>query len=251
VRTILARVAYDGTDFAGYQSQKRERTVQSVLEKALAELHGHPVPTVVAGRTDAGVHATGQYVSFVSDHDGIPVDQFGAAIMSRLPRDVTILATRVVPEGFHARFDAKSRHYRYHIALARVLPPHRRLYVWRVPDPLEVDRINRDAAALVGEHDFTTFASRRADQRTMVRRVLYADMTRRGDELEFAIGANGFLWRMVRSLVGTLVARERLRLRGEEPPLSMARLLEARDRSLAGTTAPATGLFLHDVEYEW
>jgi tRNA pseudouridine38-40 synthase len=251
VRTILVRVAYDGTGFAGYQSQKRDRTVQGVLERALADLHGHPVATVAAGRTDAGVHATGQYVSFVSDHDGIPIAQFGAAIMSRLPGDVTILGAWVVPEGFHARFDARSRHYRYRIALARVLPPHRRLYVWRVPDPLDVDRINRDAAALIGEHDFTTFASRREERQTMVRRVLYAEMTRRADDLEFAVGANGFLWRMVRSLVGTLVERERLRLRGEEPELSMGQLLEAKDRSLAGTTAPAIGLFLHDVEYEW
>jgi len=249
VRTILARLAYDGTDFAGYQIQRRERTVQAELERALAELHGHPVKTIVAGRTDAGVHADGQYVSFESDRDGIPDGRMAAAITSRLPRDVAVLDARTVRDGFHARFDAVSRHYRYHLVVAPVQYPHLRRYAWRIPVMPEIERVNRDAAALVGEHDFTTFAARREPEDRMVRRVLYAELSRRGDRLEFAIGANGFLWRMVRSIVGTLIERERYRQRGTGVDESIQDLLRACDRSRAGTTAPAWGLFLHDVEY--
>lgn len=250
MRTILVRLAYDGTEYAGYQIQRGQRTVQGVLEEALARLHDHPVPTVAAGRTDAGVHAEGQYVSFRSDHDAIPLERFPAAINSHLPRDVAVLSARHVPEGFHARYDATSRHYRYRMTVADVLPPHRRHYTWRIPVMPELDRLNRDAAALVGEHDFTTFAARRDDRDSMVRRVAYAHLSANGSDIEFAIGANGFLWRMVRSLVGTLVERERQRQRHTAPLPSMTDLLAARDRSLAGTTAPAWGLFLHDVGYE-
>lgn len=250
MRRVLARIAYDGTDYAGYQVQANALTVQEVVERALGELHGHPVRTAVAGRTDAGVHATGQYISFDTDHDGIPDQRLPAAITSYLPKDIACLEARTVPPDFHARFDAVSRHYRYHLVVAPVQLPHRRRYTWRIPEMPDVERINRDAAALVGEHDFTTFAARREPDDRMVRRVLYATIHRRGDELEFAIGANGFLWRMVRSIVGTLIERERGRLRGTEPDATMRDLLAARDRSRAGTTAPAWGLFLHDVEYQ-
>ncbi|MEX2445356.1 MAG: tRNA pseudouridine(38-40) synthase TruA [Alkalispirochaeta sp.] len=251
MRTFLIRVAYDGTDFSGYQVQRQgERTVQSVLEHALQALHGHPVATVVAGRTDSGVHAVGQHVSFESDRDSIPEDRMAAAITSRLPRDVAVLSARVVAEGFHARYNAVSRHYRYHLVVAPVQFPHLRHHTWAIPFHPEIDRVSRDAQALVGCHDFSTFAARRDFGATMVRNVLYADLLDQGDRLVFAIGADGFLWRMVRSIVGTLVRREQRRQRGEVIGESMAELLAARDRSRAGTTAPAAGLFLQDVEYE-
>ena len=250
MRSILLRLAYDGTEFAGYQSQTGQRTVQGVLESALEQLHGRPVRSVVAGRTDAGVHAEGQHVSFRTDHDGIPDDQIPAAINSRLPRDVAVLAARRVPEGFHARYDARSRHYRYRMTVARVLLPHRRHYTWRIPFTPDLQRLNRDAAAVVGEHDFSTFATRREERDNMLRHVHYARFSARGADIEFAIGANGFLWRMVRSLTGPMLERERLRLRGDLELPPMQELLAAGDRSRAGTTAPAWGLYLYDVEYE-
>ncbi len=250
MRTILARVAYDGTDFCGYQIQNGQRTVQGVVETALEELHDHPVATIAAGRTDSGVHAVGQHISFVTDRDGIPVDRMAHAINSRLPHDVRVLAAREVYDGFHARFDARSRHYRYYLAVGGVQLPHLRRYAWRVPEMPEVARINRDAASLVGEHDFSSFASRREEGDKMVRRVLYADMRRYGSRLEFSIGADGFLWRMVRTIIGTLVERERARLHGTLPESSMSELLNRRERAATGATAPAWGLFFHDVEYE-
>ncbi|MCG8477956.1 MAG: tRNA pseudouridine(38-40) synthase TruA [Spirochaetales bacterium] len=250
MRTILARVAYDGTDFCGYQIQKGQRTVQGVVEEALGELHDHPVATIAAGRTDSGVHAVGQHLSFVTDRGGIPADRMAQAINSRLPHDVRVLTSREVREGFHARFDAHSRHYRYYLTVGEAPLPHLRRYVWRIPEMPDVSRINAEVAALVGEHDFSSFASRREVGDRMVRRVLYADMRRYGERLEFAIGADGFLWRMVRTIVGTLVERERARLHGTPPEASISELLNRRERAEAGATAPAWGLFFHDVEYE-
>jgi tRNA pseudouridine38-40 synthase len=250
MRTLLLRLAYDGSRFAGYQKQLSERTVQGELEKALADLHGHPVHTVSAGRTDAGVHATGQYVSLVSDRDGIALRAFPAAVNSRLPHDVRVIDAREVPEGFHARYDARNRHYRYHIVVGPYTLPHQRAYAWRIPEMPDLDRLNGDAAEFVGRHDFSTFAARRKEQGSMVRTVQYAHWRSWGNAVEFAIGADGFLWRMVRSIVGTLVERERWRLRGDFPDQSVSELLLERRRGLSGTTAPAWGLFLHDVEYD-
>lgn len=249
-RRILIRLAYDGGDFSGYQIQREGRTVQGVLEEALAAIHDHPVGTVAAGRTDTGVHARGQYVSFTSDRETIPVASFAAAINSALPPDVRVLNARAVREEFHARYDATARHYRYHLYHAPVFLPYRRRYAWRVAHELDLERLNRDAAQLVGEHDFATFATGTEEGENTVRRVLYAHFRyRAADDIEFGIGADGFLRRMVRSIVGTLIEREMARSRGGEPTLEMGEILAARDRSFAGTSAPPQGLFLHEVEY--
>lgn len=250
MRTVLIRLAYDGTDFAGYQRQLSDRTVQSELEGALESLHGHFIPTVVAGRTDSGVHATGQHVSFASDRDSISMKNFPAAVNSRLPSDVRVVAAREVPEAFHARFDARSRHYRYHLSAGAYTLPHQRAFAWRIPEMPDLTRLNAESSAFVGTHDFSTFAARREDQGSMTRTVLYAHWRGRGTSAEFAIGANGFLWRMVRSIVGTLIERERLRLRGMPPGESIQDLLAEKRRECSGTTAPSWGLFLHDVEYD-
>ena len=250
VRTILLRLAYDGTDFAGYQIQRQGRTVQGVLESALERLHGHPVRTVCAGRTDAGVHALGQHVSFQTDHSGIAPETFAPAINSCLPSDVSAVCSRHVPDGFHAQYDARMRHYRYHLYVGAVIMPHRRRYAWRIPQMPELDRLNEDAAAVVGTHDFVTFATVGDESKTTVREVRYAGFRAQGDTLIFSIGATGFLRRMVRSIVGTLIERERICLRGESAPFTMKELLARGVRKDAGTTAPPWGLFLHDVDYE-
>lgn len=247
---IRLQLAYDGTDFAGYQIQRNARTVQGKLESALERLHAHPVRTVCAGRTDAGVHAAAQYVSFRSDHPGIPPEQFGAAINSLLPGDVSVLCSEQVPDDFHAQYQARLRHYRYYLFVGSVIPPHRRRYAWRLPEMPRIDRLNRDTAALVGRHDFSTFSMIGDPEKSTVRDVMYADFRRRGNTLEFGIGATGFLRRMVRSIVGTVIERERRRLRGQEPDSTMKAILERCDRRQAGTTAPAWGLFLHDVDYD-
>ena len=152
---------------------------------------------------------------------------------------------------FRSRYDAVRRHYRYRLFVSIAPQPHLRRYAYRIPQEPQLRRLNADAAALVGRHDFSTFAARRDERMSMVRTVFYADFRPEHPFIEFGIGADGFLWRMVRSIVGTLVERERLRLRGLNPGATMQELLAARDRSLAGTTAPAWGLFLHDVEFSW
>ncbi|TVR69390.1 MAG: tRNA pseudouridine(38-40) synthase TruA [Spirochaetaceae bacterium] len=248
--TILIRLAYDGSDFAGYQIQRRERTVQGELEAALERIHNHPIHTVCAGRTDAGVHAVGQYVSFESDHRGIPPESFAPALNSVLPRDISVLSSRRVPEGFHARYDARQRHYRYYLYVSPVVLPHRRRYAWRIPEMPLLDRLNADAAALVGCHDFRTFATVGEETGSTVRDLQYARFTGRSETIQFEIGASGFLRRMVRSILGTLIERERLRLRGEPVTGTMEDLVSGRRRDAAGTTAPAWGLFLHDVDYD-
>lgn len=249
-RCIRIRLAYDGGDFLGYQIQRTGRTVQAVLEEALAAIHGHPVATVAAGRTDSGVHARGQYVTFTSDRDSISLDSFVPAINSALPQDVRVLESKEVRTDFHARYDAISRHYRYHLYCAPVTLPDRRRYAWRIGYKTDLDRLNREAAQLVGEHDFATFAMAGEGEENTVRRVLYAHFRRVGaEELEFGIGANGFLRRMVRSIVGTLIERELSRARGRAPEMELGAILRSRDRSLAGTSAPPQGLFLYDVEY--
>lgn len=250
-RTLFLTVGYDGTDFSGYQIQAAGRTVQGVLEQAIDHLHGHHVRTIVAGRTDAGVHATNQCVSIMTDHPSISVADMAAAINSRLPADVRILGVREVPDGAHARYDALRRHYRYHMLVSPYGLPHLRRYAWRIPFAPDLQAVNRDATALIGTHDFTTFAARREKRDSMVRTIAYAHIDARGDRVTFAIGADGFLWRMVRSIVGTLMERDRDRRRGVDLP-DIRELLAARDRSQAGTTAPAWGLFLSGVDYpDW
>ncbi|WP_103680203.1 tRNA pseudouridine(38-40) synthase TruA [Alkalispirochaeta sphaeroplastigenens] len=249
--TILLRVAYDGTHFCGYQIQRSDRTVQGELEAALERLLGEPVRTVCAGRTDTGVHALGQYVSFSAPSSRIEPVSFAPALNSILPDDVSVVSSRLVPDDFHAQYSARQRHYRYYLYAAPVILPHRRRYAWRIPQFPSLARMNRDAEALVGTRDFSAFAMLGGEQRSTVRTVSYARFQPDRDEgLEFCIGATGFLRRMVRSIVGTLVERERLRLRGQEVTTPLEEILARGDRRGAGTTAPPWGLFLYDVDYD-
>lgn len=250
-RNILLRLAYDGTDFNGYQVQgKGERTVQGVLEEALRRLHGRNVTSYAAGRTDSRVHADAQYVNFHSDLESIPSERFYLALNRQLPADLKAQESREVPERFHARFSALSRSYRYYTLISATPVPKYRNYAHRLGEQPDLDRLNEEARALVGTHDFTTFAAAGQATETNLREVREARFTWEPPFVVFSIRANGFLWKMVRSIVGTILERERERWRGgaELPPLSA--LIEARDRALAGVTAPPQGLFLTDVEYD-
>lgn len=250
-RNILLRLAYDGTDFCGYQVQaKGERTVQGVLESALKAMHGRKVTTYAAGRTDSGVHADAQYVNFRTNLETIPPEKFFLALNQHLPADLKAQSSREVPEDFHARYSALSRSYRYFTLVSPTPVPKYRNYAHRVPEMPEVGGLQREAQTLIGSHDFTSFAAAGQATETNVRQVTAARFTWEPPFVVFSITANGFLWKMVRSIVGTLLERERGRSRGEQGLPELSALLEARDRTRAGATAPPQGLFLTNVEYD-
>ncbi len=242
-RNILLTVGYDGTDFCGWQRQDNVRTVQGELERALGELHPEAPHVIAAGRTDSGVHAIGQCVSFRPRSSSIPIDRYPAALNRLLPRDLKIRDAREVPGRFHARFDAKQRTYRYQIMISNQPDPCYDRFAHRTHRHPQIARWNRMAAALVGEQDFTTFAASPQAEESTVRCVHAAAFYAAGPLVVFRIAANAFLWRMIRSIVGTI-----LELRSSDPE-EFGAILNARDRARAGTTAPARGLFLERVEY--
>jgi tRNA pseudouridine38-40 synthase len=246
-RTFRAVLEYDGTDFHGWQVQAGGRTVQGVLEEAIAAIHGSRAPVVAAGRTDAGVHAEGQVVSFRAATALAP-ERLAAALNARLPADVSVLSLEEAPPGFHAVRDAVSKVYRYGLLQGRESRPLLRRITWRVPQRLNLARMRRAAALLVGRHDFRSFRTNPGvgeGALGTVRTLHRLDVRRRGDLVTVEAEGDGFLYNMVRCIVGTLVDVGR----GRWPPERVGEILEARDRSAAGPTAPARGLVLVSVDY--
>jgi tRNA pseudouridine38-40 synthase len=244
VRTIKLTVAYDGTEFVGWQRQGRGISVQGLIEEALSAIDGAPVTLHGAGRTDSGVHALGQ-VATARVTSPIGDTRLARALNAHLPESIRITELSTVPDDFHARFSAVSKAYEYRIWNAKTLPPFIRLYAWHVMEPLDVAAMREGTRAIVGEHDFAAFRSARSVNHTTVRAITAAGWKTDGAALTFEIEGKGFLRYMVRSLVGTLVEIGR----GARPPADMAALLASRDRSAAGRTAPALGLFLVKVDY--
>ena len=245
-RNIRLTLAYDGTDFSGWQIQKNQRTVQGEVQRALSRMHGHTVKCTAAGRTDAGVHATGQVVNFPSDIESIAPERFRDAVNSHLPHDIRAMESGVEAEGFSARKAARWRLYRYYLLPAAVGYPHLRRYCYRIRRRLDVARLDRLAQVLIGEHDFTTFAAAGDANTSKKRRIMSSVCYARGEFVVYQIAADSFLWKMVRSIVGTLLELEE---QGSSPE-ALSSILNGRDRSLAGQTAPARGLFLEKVGYD-
>ncbi|MDR0411072.1 MAG: tRNA pseudouridine(38-40) synthase TruA [Treponema sp.] len=244
-RNIKLLIAYDGTDFCGWQKQNDRRTVQECIEKALEKLHKHPVRLTGAGRTDAGVHSTGQVANFYTDIQTISPKRFAPALNSILPQDVSILSAEETADDFHARFGARSRTYQYRIIAGRSAFPHERRYHLCLRRRPSVVRLNTLAHLLHGEMDCSTFASLKNQNESRYRYIYHTVFFVQGDCLIFEITANAFLWKMVRSIVGTLLFYE-------EKGASLAEFVatvNSLDRSKAGPTAPAHGLFLQRVDY--
>ncbi len=237
-------VEYDGTAFHGFQFQPALRTVADTLETALARLFLAAVKLTAAGRTDAGVHATGQVVSFRAER-AFPIERLVLALNANLPHDLVVREAQVVADGFSARFDARERVYDY-LILNRPYPSALwRARAWQVVRPVDDARFARAALPLHGEHDFVTFCADLPDRGGTVRELRAIELERAGDLLRVTVRGNAFLHRMVRVLVGTLVAEAT----GAREPGFAAGALAARDRTAAGPTAPAHGLYLAGVRY--
>jgi tRNA pseudouridine38-40 synthase len=236
-------LGYEGAGFRGYARNAGVRTVQQVLEEALSRVLGVPVDTVVAGRTDAGVHARGQVVSF-SLPDPIDADRLQRSITSMLGPEVVATRVLAVPDGFSARFSAMWRRYHYVIDPGPAPDPLHHRHAWHVPDPLRVDRMNRAAAHFLGEQDFASLC-RAAEGRSTVRRVLAAGWGDQGRFLVFDVAASSFCHQMVRSMVALSVDVGRDRV----DPDAVPEILGARDRNASRGAAPPHGLVLVEVGY--
>ncbi|MDR3717835.1 MAG: tRNA pseudouridine(38-40) synthase TruA [Bryobacteraceae bacterium] len=247
MRRIRITVAYDGTDFHGWQVQPGLATIQSELQNVLGEIEGQPVEVAGSGRTDAGVHALAQVAAF-SIENPIPVDNLRRAMNRLLPHSIRVTSVQETDAQFHPRFAAKAKTYEYHIWRAEVCPPMRRLYVCHHPYPLDEARMAEFAPMFEGEHDFSAFAA--ADEKdalgaTKVRTIFNSAVWREGDELIYQVRGSGFLKHMVRMIVGTLIEVGKGNLDRE----ALLARLQAGFPGKSGPAMRACGLHLISVEY--
>jgi tRNA pseudouridine38-40 synthase len=246
LRTIRLTLEYDGSGYHGWQRQLNALTIQEVVEASLARIIGQEVRLHGSGRTDAGVHALGQVAHFRTKA-GLPLTAFREGLNSLLPRDIVILEAREAPADFHARYGAQAKTYEYLILNRPVRSPLHRQHCWWLAQPLDLDLMRTATTLILGEQDFAAFQASGSSVQTTTRTILTASWEERaGGWKDFRITANGFLRGMVRALVGTLVEVGW----GKRPPEDLVRLLAARDRRLAGPSAPAAGLYLLEVRYE-
>lgn len=245
MKRIMLTVAYDGTAYHGWQVQPNGVTIEEKLNQALHDLTGEEIYVIGASRTDAGVHAMGNLAVFDTD-SRIIAEKFAPALNSRLPEDIRIMKSEEVASDFHPRHCNSKKTYEYRIFLGKYENPIGRNYAHFVYVPLDMDRMNQAAEYLVGEHDFKSFCTAGAQVKTTVRTIYQAEWKKEGDYLTFTIQGNGFLFNMVRIIVGTLLEVGR----GVMEPCEMKEIIAACDRQKAGPTAPARGLMLKQYEIE-
>jgi tRNA pseudouridine38-40 synthase len=245
MRNVKLTLSYDGTDFNGWQTQPGYRTVQETLENATTALTGGPVRVNASGRTDAGVHAVGQVVNFYTDTHH-PPEVVVRAINGHLPDDVVVRDAQDMPQAFDANRDARRKLYRYVIHDGPVPDPFMRRYCCHTRRRLDADAMRRAAEPLRGRHDFRSFETEWPNRMSSVRTITHLAINRAGDWIWLDVEADGFLYNMVRAIAGTLINVGR----GYWPESQVAEILNAEDRTLAGPTAPAQGLFLVRVTYD-
>ena len=241
---VMLTVAYDGTNYHGWQLQKNGISIEEVLNGCLTELLKEPVQVIGASRTDSGVHAYGNIAVF-DTQARMPGDKFSYALNQRLPEDIRIRASREVPLSFHPRKTDSIKTYEYRILNEEFPNPVKRLYSHFTYLPLDEKKMNEGAKFLIGEHDFKSFCSVNAQVESTVRTIYSCEVQRVGTELVIRISGGGFLYNMVRIIAGTLMEVGN----GKYPPEAMADILKAKERTAAGPTAPASGLTLISYEF--
>jgi len=251
IRNLKVTLAYDGSDFSGWQIQPGRATIQGALACAIGRVTGENVLPQGSGRTDAGVHALAQVATFATSSP-IPAENLVRALNDALPPSIRVREAVEVATGFHARKSARAKTYCYRMFRGPICPPFLARYVWHFPYPLDEELIKGAAGLVTGKHDFSSFAAvdpeadRQPDAEiSKVRTIFSSSWERDGEEFIYYVRGDGFLHHMVRNLVGTFVLVGKGTLRGED----ILRILAARDRSAAGATAPASGLCLVSVEY--
>ncbi|MDB4338583.1 tRNA pseudouridine(38-40) synthase TruA [Rubripirellula sp.] len=250
-RTFKLTIAYEGTRYSGWQVQPGEATIQGALQEALSAVSNEPVSVIGSGRTDAGVHAIGQVVSCRLNFSGDP-ERLSLALNTKLPEDIVVRDSKVIQDDFHAIRDAARKRYRYQLQVGGVSSPFQRRYRWRLRKSISVNRMCEAAKYIVGEKDFASFQATGAERKTTIRTVYACDVfeqsyleSSEGVSVAIEIEANGFLYNMVRNIVGSLVEVGS----GKQKPEWIQSILDAKDRSIAGPTAPPHGLFLLRVDY--
>jgi len=250
MRNLKLTLAYDGSEFSGWQVQPDCASIQGTLASAIGRITGEKVLPQGSGRTDAGVHALAQVATFATESP-IPAENLVKALNDILPASIRVREASEAPAKFHARKSARAKTYRYRIYRRPICPPFLARYVWHHPFPLDEDAMRQAATRVIGEHDFTSFAAVDPERGTgeenvsNIRQIFESAWERAGDELGYTVRGSGFLHHMVRNLVGTYVLVGKGTLRAED----VTRILEAKNRSASGATAPAAGLYLVSVEY--
>ncbi|MCR4807988.1 MAG: tRNA pseudouridine(38-40) synthase TruA [Lachnospiraceae bacterium] len=244
MKRVILTVAYDGTNYKGWQIQPDEPTIEGVLNRELSRLLGEDIHVIGASRTDTGVHALGAVCVFDTDSP-IPPDKFSFALNQSLPDDIRIISSKQVADDFHPRKVACRKTYEYRIYNDTFPLPTRRLYTHHVYGPLDEDLMREAGSYLVGEHDFTSFSSAGGQAVSPVRTIYDLTVKREGREVVITVTGNGFLYNMVRIIAGTLIEAGQ----GKYKPEEIKTMLDARDRAAAGQTAPACGLCLMGYEY--
>ena len=250
MRYLKLTIAYDGTRYVGWQVQQNGTSIQQVLETAWQAVTGEALRITASGRTDSGVHALAQVCSLATN-SALGTNRLLFALNANLPMDIRVLEVATAPEHFHAIRDAVRKTYRYQIQNGRILDVFGSLYRWHIPRPLDIEAMTRAAGHLTGKHDFSSFEAAGAPRGDSVRTVMDLSVTPKSNDhyqyIDIEVTADGFLYNMVRNIVGTLVVAGR----GKQTSDWTRSVLAARDRSRAGDTAPAHGLFLVSVVYDF
>lgn len=244
MKNICLRIAYDGTDFFGFQRQSDFPSVQQTMEEVLEGLYGCRIRVYGAARTDAGVHARGQVINFYAP-DRIPVDKLPYALKGSLPPAIVVLDAVEKAYDFSVRHDNKGKHYRYIVVNGPVHDPFMLRYAWYIRKPLDIEAMQRAANTLIGTHDFSAYKGANTTPHNPVKTMYEITVSRAGGRVRIDVLGSGFLYHMVRNIVGALVDAGLHR----KSPEALARILDGRDRRKLGATAPAQGLFLEEVFY--